>query len=111
VVNFNKDSYRIIFKIGIGQTLLTGQTLNNLIKTKNKGERIMKKEKTVLKVCKCCSGGSYFHWDYKSTISDSVLDMKLIPVWVCNNCSRIKPYKGFAKSFNEHFKNEEFFNK
>jgi hypothetical protein len=68
----------------------------------------MKKEKTVLKVCKCCSGGSYFHWDYKSTISDSVLDMKLIPVWVCNNCSRIKPYKGFAKSFNEHFKNEEF---
>ena len=71
----------------------------------------MRKEKTVLKICKCCSGGSYFRWEYKSTISDSVLDMKLIPVWVCNNCSRIKPYKGFAKSFNEHFENEEFYNK
>jgi hypothetical protein len=71
----------------------------------------MKKEKTVLKICKCCPGGAYFHWDYKSTISDSVLDMKLIPVWVCNNCGRIKAYKGFTKSFNEHFKNEEFYDK
>lgn len=69
----------------------------------------MKKQKSVLKVCKCCSGGAYFHWDYKSF--GNVFDLKSIPVWVCNNCSRIKPYKGFVKLFNEHFSNEEYYDK
>jgi hypothetical protein len=65
----------------------------------------MKKEKSVLKNCKCCSGGAYYTSQYKF-FSDGEKRTGFL-VWVCNNCRFEKSYKGLKKEFALYLKENE----
>ena len=65
----------------------------------------MKKEKSVLKSCKCCSGGAYYTSQYKF-FSDNGKKTGFL-VWVCNNCRFEKAYKGLKKEFDLYLKENE----
>lgn len=64
----------------------------------------MTNQKSILKSCKCCSGGAYFTWQYKSFFEGD--KRTFIPVWVCNNCRFEKHYKGFKKEFDLYTQQE-----
>lgn len=70
-----------------------------------KGDDVMKKEKSVLKNCKCCSGGAYHTSQYKF-FSDGEKKTGFL-VWVCNNCHLEKSYKGLKKEFTLYLKENE----
>ena len=65
----------------------------------------MKKEKSVLKNCKCCSGGAYHTSQYKF-FSDGEKRTGFL-VWVCNNCHIEKSYKGLKKEFALYLKENQ----
>ena len=66
---------------------------------------MMKKEKSVLKSCKCCSGGAYHTSQYKFFSNGEKRTGFL--VWVCNNCHLEKSYKGLKKEFALYLKENQ----
>jgi hypothetical protein len=66
---------------------------------------MIKKEKSVLKSCKCCSGGAYHTSQYKFFSNGEKRTGFL--VWVCNNCHLEKSYKGLKKEFALYLKENQ----